>query len=112
MNRSQFLELNRKGKLSIKRTCACTNNIPSDTDPTQNVRVSQVYDAMVEGKPLDLRQYKQVFSRVPAEQMTAIDRRNYDLFDAFREMSSIQRGVNKTIKQISLKPKQNENEEN
>ena len=68
MNRLQFLALTRNGKICIARTCACPNTIPSDTDPTQNVRVQQVYDAMVEGRPLDLRQYKQVFSRVPAEQ--------------------------------------------
>lgn len=111
MNRLQFLDLNRKGKIIIPRSCACPNTIPSDTDPTQNVRVQQVYDAMVEGCPLDLRQYKQVFSRVPAEQMCSIDRRNNDSFDAFREMRNSQNSLHQAIKK-QLKRKKNENEEN
>lgn len=112
MNRLQFLSLNKNGYITILRSIPNPNIIPSDTDPTQNVRVSQVFNAMIEGRPLDLRQYKQVFSRIPADQMTAIDRRNNDSFDAYREMKGIQGGLQKTIKKQSKKQQKDETEEN
>lgn len=110
MTRETFRKLNKKGFLPFQRfiySCA----LPSATDPTQDCPVSRVYQAMVEGHPLSLPEQKNVYNGLKVDQLSEIEKRNFDQFDAFarlrKDSKAIQKGV-ATIDKLTKKSTQNE----
>lgn len=68
-----------------------TNNIPSATDPTQDVPVSAIQFGLND-VPLNVNINKHLaFNNRPIEQMSSIDRRNFDAFDAVGELRALER---------------------
>lgn len=104
MNRIQLLTLHKKGTIKIPRS-VFPNELPSDTDPTQNTPVQRIYRAMVSGEPIDVRQNKMCFSNVHADQLTAIDKRNTDAFDAFAELRQHKKTITTSVGLIDKRQK-------
>lgn len=105
MNREQFRTLNKRGNLSIPRTKE-NNSLPSDTDPTQNCPIAKVYNAMVTGKPIDIKEHKVAFNNLHADQFTSIERRNNDAFDVYAEMRRTKGNVDARVAKIDARQKQ------
>lgn len=99
MNRNEFRELNRKGSIIIKRKMY-SNPLKSETDPTQNCSVASVYDAMLNGTPVDVKMNRMAFNGIHADQLTTIERRNNDMFDAFNELRRIKGNLTSKVSNI------------
>lgn len=99
MNRAQFDELHSRGKVFVKKTIEY-NPLPSATDPTQDVPLRMV-EVNSLGQTVNVKTHNAVFSNVPADQLSSIERRHTDRFDALGELQSISsdvssRGIVKT----------------
>lgn len=68
------------------------NPLSSATDPTQDVPVSKIMFGL-NGEPLNVSKRSLTFNNLPIEKMTAIDRRNNDVFDAVGEMRQLESKV-------------------
>lgn len=99
MNRAQFRELNKIGSINIKRKIY-PNPLKSETDPTQDCPVSRVYDAMMSGNPVDVKMNRMSFNGIHADQLSTIERRNNDMFDAFNELRRIKGDLTSKVSQI------------
>lgn len=109
MTREQFRQLNKNGQMFLPRS-VFPNELPSDTDPTLNVPVAKVYNAMVNGLPLDVRPNKMAFNNLHADEMTTIERRNTDKFDVVSEARRVQNNVDTSVKKLTKHLKQKDNE--
>lgn len=85
------------------------NELPSATDPTQDVPVSAIQFGLND-VPLNVQVNKRLaYNNRPIEQMSSIDRRNNDAFDSVGELRAIER-ANAGKKVINYKKSQtNEN---
>lgn len=118
MKRNDFRALNALGKINRPKQVEI-NLIMSDTDPTLDCPLSKVYESALTGKPINIVENKVTFNNLHGDQLTSIDKRNNDAFDAFRELRAEKKSLNdklgvidKHIKQQLKSKKQNENEEN
>lgn len=68
------------------------NDLPSCTDPTQDIPVKRLQLA-ANGVPVNVRDLHLPFTCLPASALTAADRRNFDKFDALGELQSLERGA-------------------
>lgn len=109
MTRTQFRELSRLGRMFLPKS-VFPNDINSDTDPTQDVPVSQVYNAMITGQTLDIGKNNMSFNNLRSEDLSSLEKKNNDSFDVFAESRSVQKGIDKQIKQVVKSQKQKENE--
>lgn len=110
MTRTQFRELSRQGRSFLPRSIF-HSSVPSATDPTQDVPVSKVYNAMTTGIPLDIGQNPMSFNALHAEDLSSLEKKNNDSFDVFAESRKVQKGLDKQIKQIVVSQKSKQNEE-
>lgn len=109
MTRNEFRTLNKNGRVYTKPHFM-RNPIPSITDPTQDMPVANLVTSIMTGTPINVKKNPMTFGLIPStSQLTAIDKRNTDAFDAFAELHTSGKRISKvaTIKQ----PKKEENNE-
>lgn len=118
MKRNDFRVLNALGKINRPKQVE-SNPIMSDTDPTLDCPLSKVYESAMTGKPINIVERKVTFNNLHGDQLSSIDKRNNDAFDAFRELRAEKKSLNAKLGIIDKKnnellkqKKQNENEEN
>lgn len=112
MRKSEFIQLHKELRISIKRTFEY-NPIPSDTDPTQDIPVKMI-EVSAMGVPLNVKERKAVFSNLLADNLTSIEKRNNDKFDVLSELQNTAGKVSQTKIEtnfIKQTPKQRKHED-
>lgn len=97
MDRSQLYTLHSRGKIkSIK--LSEKNILPSATDPSQVCSVQKMYHALVNGQPISVPENKMQFNNLKLDQLSTLEKRNYDQFDVFGESRKIGKKFSKVAK--------------
>lgn len=86
MKKSEFLKLHMDLSIKVEKTRE-VNPEPSATDPTQDIPVRMI-EVTAMGVPTNVKQFKEVFSNVKAENFTTIEKRFNDVFDQLGELQS------------------------
>lgn len=96
MTYENYRLLHRKGKVFCPRSIEF-NILPSATDPTQDMPMSQV-ELLANGMPVNVNVVNLPMTGVKIEEMTSIDRRLRDKFDVFGEFQTISENAHNIIK--------------
>ena len=78
------------------------NPLPSCADPTQDIPIKRLQLA-ANGDPINVRRLNLPFTCAPVSSLTAVDRRNFDKFDAFGVLQSLERSAAKHINNLKQK---------
>ena len=84
MTKQQFIDLHLHLHIHLPKTIEVIP-IDSATDPTQDIPIRAIQFA-ANGVPLNVKEYKKVFSNIKVEQFTSIEKRNCDKFDNYGEL--------------------------
>ena len=93
MKKSDFITLHANLRIMLPKTFE-VNLLDSDTDPTQDIPIKAI-QLGANGLPLNVRDYKGIFSNVRIEDFTSIEKRNNDQFDNLGELESLSKKVSK-----------------
>lgn len=109
MTQEQFRALRAHGKINVVIP-QFENNLKSDTDPTQDVPVRAI-QFLSDGVPLNVKKMNYPFNGFKTiDNLSAIEKRNMDKFDALGELQATERKVATDIYNYKqLKQKENEN---
>lgn len=107
MNHADFKRLSRCGRVVIPTTFE-KNSQMSLTDPTQECPVKRVYDAIVNGKPLDIAERQNFFNGLHVDNLSSIERRHTDMFDVHIESKKIGKDFSK-VATLEVDPAEKEN---
>lgn len=104
----------RAGMKSMHMPCTRkfdNNPLPSSTDPTQDVPVSQIQFGLND-VPLNVRinNKRLAYTNLFIDQMSSVDRRNNDVFDAVGELRALERA--NAGKKVNVKTKKSVKNEN
>lgn len=83
-----------------------TNNVPSATDPTQDIPVRMI-QMTASGVPLNVKQRDLKFNNLKIENLTTIEKRNNDVFDCVGELQENASKFNRKGISITKQIKQN-----
>lgn len=103
MNRNQLYSLHSRGKLKSIKSSEI-NILPSATDPTQVCSVQKMYHALVNGQPISVPENKMQFNNLKVDDLSTLEKRNFDQFDVFRESRKIGKKFSKVAKVSTDKP--------
>lgn len=103
MKKSDFIALHLNLRVQIEKSKEF-NPLPSDTDPTQDIPIKMI-EVTALGVPVNVKQYKEVYSNIKAENFTSIEKRNCDVFDQLGELqNSVSKLQRKDIKTNYVQP--------
>lgn len=91
-----FNRLHAKGFVKIPKSIF-KNDLPSDTDPTQDCPISRLQFA-ANGLPINVTDTKLQYTNLPIEKMTAINRRLRDNFDVVGELQKAENDLKNNVK--------------
>lgn len=70
------------------------------TDPTQACPVKNVYDSLVNGRPLDISEHQNIYNSLKVDNLSSIERRHHDKFDVFIESKKIGKSFSKVASMV------------
>lgn len=108
MNQKQFRELHLKGRIYVN-VYREVNNLPSATDPTQDVPVRNI-QFMANGDPINVIKRNLAYNGLNPDQLSTIEKRHTDPFDVLGELQARERGLAVDIAKYKQLKKQKENE--
>lgn len=103
MTRNQFHQMHIVSAFPLGKFFE-KNDLPSFTDPTQDIPVSQI-QLLPNGEPLNVKKKGLQYSNIPIDKMTALDKRLNDKFDILGDLQTLENKTTKTIKQFKKNEK-------
>lgn len=86
MTKKQFIDLHLNLRIHLPQTIEIIP-IDSVTDPTLDVPIKAIQFA-ANGVPLNVKQFKEIFSNTKVEEFTSVEKRNNDQFDNYGELQN------------------------
>lgn len=99
MNLENAHKLHRFGVIYLPETTE-KNSQPSLTDPTLACPVKPIYEAMINGRPLDISEHANIYNGVKLEDLSSIEKKHTDRFDKFIESRSIGKKFSKVATMV------------
>lgn len=97
MTHSQFQNLCKSGKIMLPRTFEA-NSSDSLTDPTQAMPVKNIYECLVYGKPIDVKEHSNIYNGLHTNELSTLEKRGYDAFDVSRESKDLGKRFSRVAK--------------
>lgn len=109
MKINDFARLRSCGVVNVPTSHEKNTGI-SMTDPTQACPVKNVYEALVNGRPLDISEHENIYNGVKVDDLSSIEKRHCDRFDVHIESKKIGKKFSKVASMVvPAKDEKNQN---
>lgn len=105
MDLKTYQKMLRGERVFVPVCDSCSCDVPSSTDPTQDVPVSAIYKGLLNGRPINVCEHPSVYNNLHADELSSLEKRNNDMFDIHREAKSIGKKFSKVAKIASVDDK-------